>query len=75
MSRLGLGAANLGGVYGEVDEADAIRTVHRAFDLGINLFDRKSDAARDCKGSDSHCAPVQAAVSGTPHMYAALMAR
>lgn len=39
MSRLGLGAANLGGVYGEVDEADAIRTVHRAFDLGINLFD------------------------------------
>jgi|JI8StandDraft_1071087.scaffolds.fasta_scaffold64938_2 hypothetical protein len=43
--------------------------------LGINLFDRKSDAARDCKGSDSHCAPVQAAVSGTPHMYAALMAR
>lgn len=39
VSILGLGAANLGGVYGDVVEADAIRTVHRAFDLGINLFD------------------------------------
>lgn len=31
VSLLGLGAANLGGVYGEVDEAQAIATVHRAF--------------------------------------------
>jgi L-galactose dehydrogenase len=36
---LGLGAANLGGVYGDVDEAEAIATVHRAFDLGVTLFD------------------------------------
>lgn len=39
VSALGLGAANLGGVYGAVDEAEAIATVHRAFDLGVNLFD------------------------------------
>lgn len=39
VSVLGLGAANLGGVYGEVDEADAIATVHRAFALGVNCFD------------------------------------
>ncbi len=39
VSSLGLGAANLGGVYGAVDEGVAIRTVHRAFELGVNLFD------------------------------------
>lgn len=39
VSHLGLGAANLGGVYGDVDEATAIRTVHLASELGINLFD------------------------------------
>lgn len=36
---LGLGAANLGGVYGDVDESEAIATVHRAFELGVTLFD------------------------------------
>ncbi len=36
---LGLGAANLGGVYGAVDERQAIHTVHRAFELGVTLFD------------------------------------
>lgn len=39
VSTLGLGAASLGGVYGDVDEREAIRTVHRAFELGITLFD------------------------------------
>ncbi len=39
VSVLGLGAASLGGVYGEIDEATAIATVHRAFELGINTFD------------------------------------
>jgi L-galactose dehydrogenase len=39
VSVLALGAANLGGVYGEVDERAAVATVRRAFDLGVNLFD------------------------------------
>jgi len=39
VSALGLGAASLGGVYGEVDEGTAIATVHRAFELGVNVFD------------------------------------
>ena len=39
VSALGLGAAGLGGVYGPVDEGEAIRTVHRAFSLGVTLFD------------------------------------
>jgi aryl-alcohol dehydrogenase-like predicted oxidoreductase len=39
VSVLGYGASPLGGVFGEVDAAEGIRAVHRAIDLGINLFD------------------------------------
>ena len=39
VSRLSFGASALGGVYGAVDEAEGIRAVHAALDLGINLFD------------------------------------
>lgn len=39
VSKLGFGASSLGGVFREVDEAEAVRTVHVALDLGINLID------------------------------------
>lgn len=39
LSILGFGASPLGGVYGPVDEGEAIRAVHTAFDLGINFVD------------------------------------
>ena len=39
VSRLSFGASALGGVYGKVDEAEGIRAVHAALDLGINYFD------------------------------------
>lgn len=39
VSRLSFGASALGGVYGPVDEAEGIRAVHLALDLGINYFD------------------------------------
>ncbi|HLQ39277.1 MAG TPA: aldo/keto reductase, partial [Planctomycetota bacterium] len=39
VSVLGLGAASLGNVYGEVDESTAIATVHRAHALGVDFFD------------------------------------
>ncbi|MEO6596945.1 MAG: aldo/keto reductase [Planctomycetota bacterium] len=39
VSALGLGAASLGGIYGPIDERRAVRTVHRAFELGVTLFD------------------------------------
>lgn len=39
VSALGLGAASLGGIYGPIDERLAHRTVHRAFELGVTLFD------------------------------------
>jgi aryl-alcohol dehydrogenase-like predicted oxidoreductase len=40
VSALGLGASPLGGgVFGPVDELEAIRSVHAALDLGINIID------------------------------------
>ena len=39
VSRLSFGASALGGVFGQVDEFDAIRAVHAALDCGINYFD------------------------------------
>ncbi len=39
VSRLSFGASALGGVYGNVDEAEGIHAVHTALDAGINYFD------------------------------------
>jgi aryl-alcohol dehydrogenase-like predicted oxidoreductase len=40
VSRIGLGAMGMSGSYGPAtDEAESIRTIHRALDLGINLLD------------------------------------
>jgi len=39
VTRLGFGTASIGGLYTAIDEADAIATVERAWELGIRLFD------------------------------------
>ncbi len=39
VSRLSFGGSSLGGVFREVDEREAIRTVFTAIDLGINFID------------------------------------
>ena len=39
ITRLGLGGASIGGLFAPVDDADAIATVRRAWDLGIRYFD------------------------------------
>ncbi len=39
VSALSFGASSLGSVFRAVDEAEGIRAVHVALDLGINLFD------------------------------------
>jgi aryl-alcohol dehydrogenase-like predicted oxidoreductase len=40
VSRIGLGAMGMSGSYGAVtDEAESIRTIHRAIDLGVTLLD------------------------------------
>jgi aryl-alcohol dehydrogenase-like predicted oxidoreductase len=39
VSAIGLGCMGMSHGYGGQDEADAIRTLHRAFELGVTLFD------------------------------------
>jgi aryl-alcohol dehydrogenase-like predicted oxidoreductase len=39
VSRIGLGAMGMSGTYGAPDEAESIRTLHRALDLGVTLID------------------------------------
>ena len=39
VSAQGFGAMGLSHVYGQADDADSIRTLHRAIDLGITFFD------------------------------------
>ncbi len=41
-SAQGFGAMGLSHVYGQADEAESIRTLHRAIDLGITFFDTAS---------------------------------
>lgn len=39
VSSVSMGCWGIGGQWGHVEEAEAIKTLHRAFDLGVNLFD------------------------------------
>lgn len=39
VTRIGLGCAPLGGLYGDIPEAQALEVVRRALSLGINLLD------------------------------------
>ncbi len=39
VTRIGLGCASLGGLYGEIPESQALEVVRRALSLGINIFD------------------------------------
>ena len=39
VSRMGLGCMSMSGAYGPSDDAEAIATLHRAFDLGVNFLD------------------------------------
>lgn len=39
VSRQGFGAMGLSHAYGQANDADSIRTIHRAIDLGIDFFD------------------------------------
>jgi aryl-alcohol dehydrogenase-like predicted oxidoreductase len=39
VSALSLGGSPLGGVFGPIDEAEGVRAVHTALDLGINYID------------------------------------
>ena len=39
VTRLGLGCASIGGLYGDIPDDQAVSVVHRALSLGLNLLD------------------------------------
>src|ERR1044071_2862776 len=39
VSSVSFGAWAIGGTWGEVDDSEAMKTLHRALDLGVNFFD------------------------------------
>jgi aryl-alcohol dehydrogenase-like predicted oxidoreductase len=39
VGRIGLGCMGMSGTYGDGDDAESIRTIHRALDLGVTLID------------------------------------
>lgn len=39
VSAIGFGCQEVGGGYGDIEEAEFARAVHRALDLGVNVFD------------------------------------
>ena len=39
VGRIGLGAMGMSGSYGAADDAESVRTIHRALDLGVTLVD------------------------------------
>ena len=39
VSAQGFGAMGLSNVYGQAEDAESVRTIHRAIELGITLFD------------------------------------
>ncbi|MQA65145.1 MAG: aldo/keto reductase [Alphaproteobacteria bacterium] len=43
VSPIGLGCMSMSGCYGAQDDDECIRTIHRAFDAGINLLDTSSN--------------------------------
>ena len=43
VSQIGLGCMSMSGAYGPADDAESIRTLHRAFDLGVNFIDTSAN--------------------------------
>lgn len=84
VSRLGLGGAAIGDEFGQISQADAVRTIHHAIDNGINFLDtaaqyglgeseRRFGVALNGKRHHVYLA-TKAVMRGTPYDYATTMA-
>jgi L-galactose dehydrogenase len=47
VSELAFGASSIGGMFESVDENEALKTIHQAFDRGINYFDTSPAYGRE----------------------------
>ena len=59
VSALGLGCMGMSGAYGPADEAEALRTIDRALELGVTLFD-----TADTYGDGANETLVSKAIAG-----------
>ncbi len=59
VSEIGLGCMSMTGVYGTPDAEEALATIHRALDLGVNFLDTE-----DMYGNGANEEPVGRAISG-----------
>ena len=57
VSPIGFGASPLGNEFGEISEAETIRAVHEAIELGVNFFDVSPYYGRTSRNPawDRHC--------------------
>jgi len=84
VSRLGLGGAAIGDEFGQISQAEAVRTIHHAIDCGINFLDtaaqyglgeseRRFGVALKGKRQQVYLA-TKAVMRGTPYDYVTTMA-
>ncbi|SFB87255.1 Predicted oxidoreductase [Algibacter lectus] len=59
VSKLGFGASGIGGMFGKTNETEAIKTIHQAFDRGINYFDTSPAYGRN----DSKFGPLTSEIT------------
>src|ERR1700677_1192987 len=63
-SAIGLGCLGMSGLYGRADEAESIRTIHRAAELGVTMLDTS-----DVYGAGENEELVGQAVHGNRESY------
>lgn len=84
VSRLGLGGAQFGDIYGELRQEDANRLVKKAFELGINFIDtaplygygeseRRLGIALEGVNRESYVLSTKTGLPGKPYGYEATM--
>ncbi|MGG2014416.1 aldo/keto reductase [Bacillus sp. S10(2024)] len=67
VAEMGLGCMGMSEFYGQTDEIEAIKTIHRAFELGITMFDTADIYGYDEDGMGTNEKLVGKALQGFRH--------